>query len=163
MELIHDPEFWVLVAFVLAIALVVYLKVGDIVKKALDDRAEKIRSELDEARRLREEAQQMLAEYQRKQRDALKEAEEIAAQAREEAERIGAQGRRDLEAAIERRRQMAEEKIAQAETKALAEIRAAAVDVAMVATRRILRDQLDQRRGAELIDHAITELPQRLH
>jgi F-type H+-transporting ATPase subunit b len=162
-ELIHDPEFWVTVAFILAIALVVYLRVGDTVKKALDERAEKIRAELDEARRLREEAQQMLAEYQRKQRDALTEAEEIASRAREEAERIGAQGRRDLEAAIDRRRQMAEEKIAQAEAKALAEIRSAAVDVAMAATRQILTKQLDERRRSELIDQAIQALPGRLH
>jgi F-type H+-transporting ATPase subunit b len=162
-ELIHDPEFWVTIAFILAIALVVYLRVGDTVKKSLDERAEKIRAELDEARRLREEAQQMLAEYQRKQRDALKEAEEIATRARADAERIGAQARRDLEAAIDRRRQMAEEKIAQAEAKALAEIRSVAVDVAMAATRQILTKQLDERRRSELIDQAIQALPGRLH
>jgi F-type H+-transporting ATPase subunit b len=162
-ELIHDPELWVLVAFVLAIALVVYLRAGDMVTKALDERAAKIRAELEEARRLREEAQQMLAEYQRKQRDALKEAEEIAANARAEAERVGAQGRRDLEAAIDRRRKMAEEKIAQAEAKAVAEIRTAAVDVAMAATRQILTRQLDERRRSELIDQAIQALPGRLH
>jgi F-type H+-transporting ATPase subunit b len=162
-DLIHDPEFWVLVAFVLAIAVVVYFRVGDVVKKALDERAAKIREELDEARRLREEAQQMLAEFQRKQRDALKEAEEIAARAREDAERLGAQGRRDLEAAIERRRQMAEEKIAQEEAKAVAEIRAVAVEVAMAATRQILAKQLDERRRSELIDQAIQALPGRLH
>jgi F-type H+-transporting ATPase subunit b len=163
MELIYDPEFWVTIAFVLAVGIAVYFKVGAMIGSALDERAAKIRAELDEARRLREEAQQMLAEYQRKQRDALKEAEEIAARSRDEAERLAAQGRRDLEAAIERRRQMAEEKIAQAEAKAVAEIRSAAVDVAMTATRQILTRQLTETRRAELIDEAIQALPGRLH
>lgn len=162
-ELIHDPEFWVTVAFLLAIAAAVYLRVHAMIASALDERAAKIRAELDEARRLREEAQQLLAEYQRKQRDALKEAEEIAARSREEAERLAAQGRRDLEAAIERRRQMAEEKIAQAEAKAVAEIRAAAVEVAIAATRQILTRQLTEQRRAELIDEAIQALPAKLH
>jgi F-type H+-transporting ATPase subunit b len=161
-ELIHDPEFWVAIAFILAIALV-WNKAKAALGSSLDERAAKIRSELEEARRLREDAQAMLAAYQRRQRDALKEAEEIVARAREEAERLGEKGRRDLEAAIERRRQMAEEKIAQAEAKALAEIRAVAVTVAMAATRQVLKNQLDQKRGAELIDHAIQALPGRLH
>jgi F-type H+-transporting ATPase subunit b len=118
---------------------------------------------LDEARRLREEAQLLLAEYQRKQRDALKEAEAVAAHAKAEAERLAEQGRRDLEAALDRRRLLAQEKIAQEEAKALAEIRAVAVDVAMAATRRILVQQLDPARGAALIDEAIAALPARLH
>jgi F-type H+-transporting ATPase subunit b len=162
-ELIHDPEFWVTVAFLLAVAVAVYFRVHAMVGASLDERAAKIRAELDEARRLREEAQQMLAEYQRKQRDALKEAEEIAARSRDEAERLAAQGRRDLEAAIERRRQMAEEKIAQAEAKAVTEIRAVAVEVAMAATRQILTRQLTEQRRAELIDEAIQALPAKLH
>lgn len=161
-RLLHDPEFYVLCAFIIAVVLV-WRKARDAIAGALDERAAKIKAELDEARRLRDEAEGMLAEYQRKQRDALKEAEAIIARAKDEAERVAAQGRRDLEAAIDRRRKMAEEKIAQAEAKAVAEIRAAAVDVAVVATRQILRRQLDQRRGAELIDQAIAELPQRLH
>jgi F-type H+-transporting ATPase subunit b len=162
-ELIHDPEFWVTVAFLLAIAAAVYFRVHAMIAAALDERAAKIRAELDEARRLRDEAQQLLADYQRKQRDALKEAEEIAARSREEAERLAAQGRRDLEAAIERRRQMAGEKIAQAEAKAVAEIRAVAVEVAMAATRQILTRQLTEQRRAELIDEAIQALPAKLH
>ena len=162
-ELIYDPEFWVTVAFLLAVGIAVYFRVNAMIAGALDERAAKIRAELDEARRLREEAQQMLAQYQRKQRDALNEAEEIAARAREDAERLAAQGRRDLEAAIERRRQMAEEKIAQAEAKAVTEIRSAAVDVAMAATRQILTRQLTEQRRAELIDEAIQALPAKLH
>src|SRR4051794_9296916 len=96
--LLHDPEFWVLVAFVLAIALV-WKRGGAALTGALDERAARIRSELDEARKLREEAQQALAAYQRKQRDALKEAEQILAEAKAAAERLGEQGLRDIEAA----------------------------------------------------------------
>jgi F-type H+-transporting ATPase subunit b len=87
-EIFHDPEFWVLVAFVIVVV-VGFIKLGPGIGKALDDRAERIKSELDEARRLREDAQKTLAEYQRKQRDALKEAEAIIAHAKAEAERIG--------------------------------------------------------------------------
>jgi F-type H+-transporting ATPase subunit b len=161
-EFIHNPEFWVLVAFVIAIALV-YKRAAAGLGGALDERARKIAAELDEARKLREEAQQTLATYQRKQRDALKEAEEILAHARAEAERLGQQGLRDIEAAIERRQRLAEEKINQAEAKALAEVRSSAVDVAVAGARQVIREQLDQPRGAGLIDEAISSLPQQLH
>jgi F-type H+-transporting ATPase subunit b len=162
MELFYDPEFWVLIAFVIAIALV-WRKATAGISQSLDARAARIKAELDEAQRLREEAQQALATYQRKQRDALKEAEAIVNHARAEAERFGEQARRDLEAAIERRRRQAEDKIAQAEAKAVAEVRAAAVDVAMAAARRIIGQSVDAARGARLIDDAIHALPQRLH
>jgi F-type H+-transporting ATPase subunit b len=161
-DLIHDPEFWVAVAFVLAIVLV-WRKAKAAMGDALDARAAKIRAELEEARRLREEAQAMLGDYQRKQRDALREAEEIIQRAREEAERLGQRASRDLEAAIQRRRQMAEERIQQAEAKAVAEIRGVAVDVAIAATRRILTQRLDGQRGGQLIDEAIQALPGKLH
>jgi F-type H+-transporting ATPase subunit b len=105
----------------------------------------------------------MLAEYQRKQRDALKEAEEIVARARVEAERAGEQAARDLDAALERRKRLALEKIALAESKATAEVRNTAVDVAIAAVREILAKALDAPRKGKLIDEAIAELPQRLH
>jgi F-type H+-transporting ATPase subunit b len=162
MEFFYDPEFWVLVAFVLAVALV-WRKAAAAIGDSLDARAARIKAELDEAQRLREEAQQALATYQRKQRDALKEAEAIISHARAEAERFGQQAARDLEAAIDRRRRQAEDKIAQAEAKAVAEVRAAAVDVAMAAARRIIGESVDAARGARLIDDAIQALPQRLH
>jgi len=157
-----EAEFWVLVAFVIAIAYVVY-KTRGIVTGALDQRAQKIKVELDEARRLRDEAQATLAEYQRKQRDALKEAEAIVAQAKAEAERVAAQGARDLDAAIERRKRLAVEKIALTESKALAEVRNMAVDLAMAALRRALAEDLDAPRRAALIDEAIAALPPTLH
>jgi hypothetical protein len=98
MNLLADVHFWEAVAFFLAVALV-WKKASAAINAALDQRAAKIREELDQARRLREEAQQTLANYQRKQRDALKEAEKIIEHAKAEAERLGAQAARDLEAA----------------------------------------------------------------
>lgn len=157
-----EAEFWVLVAFVIAIAYLVY-KAKDIVTGTLDQRAVKIKSELDEAQRLREEAQSKLAEYQRKQRDALKEAEGIVAQARIEAERAAQQGARDLEAAIERRKRLAVEKIALTEAKAVAEVRNMAVDLAIAALRHSLAHDLDAQHRGALIDDAIAGLPPTLH
>lgn len=158
----RDAEFWVLVAFVIAVAFLIY-KVRGIVTGALDARAAKIKSELDEAQRLREEAQTKLAEYQRKQRDALKEAEAIVAYAKAEAERVAAQGARDLDAAVERRQRLATEKIALAEAKALAEVRNTAVDLAIAAVGHVLAQDLDPARRSALIDEAIAALPPTLH
>jgi F-type H+-transporting ATPase subunit b len=161
MGFLQDVHFWEAVAFLIA-AWLVWKKAGGAITGALDQRAAKIRDELDEARRLREEAQATLANYQRKQRDALKEAEAIIGHAKADAERLGAQAARDLEAAIERRQRLAEEKIAQAEQKAVAEVRVAAVDVAVGAARRVLAEDMGQR-GGQLIDNAIENLPQHLH
>jgi F-type H+-transporting ATPase subunit b len=161
-ELFRDPEFWVAIAFVIAVGLVLW-KSAPIIAKSLDDRAAKIKAELDEAQRLREDAQRTLAEFQRKQRDAFKEAEQIAALAKSEAERAAAQAARDLEAALQRRQTQALEKIALAEAKATTEIRNTTVDVAIAAVRRVLAEQLDQQRKSRLIDEAIAELPKLLH
>ena len=162
-HLIHDPEFWVLVAFVLVIALGLWKKVHSAAGTALDGRAAKIKDQLDEARKLRDEAQAMLAEYQRKQRDSLQEAEGIVAHAKAEAERLAVQAAKDLEAALDRRQRLALDKIALAEAKAAAEVRSIAVDVAITAARQVIAEQLDQQRAGNLIDQAIAELPQRLH
>jgi len=161
-EFIQEAEFWVLIAFVIAIAYLVY-KTRTIVTGSLDARAAKIKAELDEAQRLREEAQATLADYQRKQRDALKEAEAIVAQAKAEAERAAEQGARDLDAAIERRKHLAVEKIALTEAKVLAELRNLAVDLAIAALRRALTEDLDATQRGVLIDEAIAALPPTLH
>ncbi len=162
-HVIHDPEFWVLIAFILVLALGFWKKVHSAAGNALDGRAAKIKEQLDEARRLREEAQAMLAEYQRKQRDSLQEAEGIVAQAKSEAERLAVQAAKDLEATLERRQRLALDKISLAEAKAIAEVRSIAVDVAIAAARQVIVEQLDQQRAGGLIDQAIAELPQRLH
>ncbi|HZS83639.1 MAG TPA: F0F1 ATP synthase subunit B [Stellaceae bacterium] len=159
---VGSGEFWVAVAFVIAVALV-WRKAMATVGGMLDDRAQRIESELAEAQRLREDAERTLGEYQRKQRDALKEAEQIIAHARIEAERLGQKAATDLEEALERRTRQAEEKIAQEEAKALAEVRSIAVDLAIAAARQLIVQQLDQKAGAALIDDAIAALPQQLH
>lgn len=158
----HEPEFWVLISAIVLVGLI-WKPVGRSLGGSLDGRAQRIRVELDEARSLREEAQQILAEYQRRQRDAAAEAAQIVAHAEAEAERIAAQAARDLEQALERRHRLAQERIAQAEQKALAEIRAAAVDIAIAAAREVLATQLDERRRTTLVDAAIAALPQQLH
>jgi len=133
-----DTTFWVGVGFLIFIGILVWKKVPAMIAAALDDRAAKIRSDLDQAARLREDAQALYADYQRKQRDALKEAEEIVAHARAEAERMARQAEIDLRAQIERRKAMAEAKIAQAEQAAIKDVRAAAADLAISAARRII-------------------------
>ena len=162
MALLKDAEFWVLIAFVVAFGFLAW-KVSPLLTGALDQRAAKIRHDLDEARRLREEAQRALADYQRKQRDALKEAEEILAHARVEAERAAQRAERDLEAALERRRRMASEKIALEEAKAVSDVRNVAIEIAIAAVRRALAHDLDPVRRAQLLDDAISGLPQALH
>jgi len=161
MHLLRDPEVWVLLAVVIFVA-IVWKPLRNYVVGTLDERAMRIRGELDEARKLRDEAEQLLSEYQRKQHEAAADAQAIVAQARQEAERIAAQAARDLEQSLERRQRLAEERIAQAESKAVDEIRAVAVDVAINAARDVIVADLDEWRGAALLDTAIATLPQRL-
>ena len=161
MELLHEAECWVLVAAVIFVV-AVFKPASRALTGGLDARAARIRAELDEARRLREEAERLVAEYRAKQNAATAEAEAIVAHAKTEAERIAAQSARDLESALQRRRRMAEERIEQAEAKALDEVRAAAIDVAIAAAREVIAAEIDERRGSVLIDEAIVALPQRL-
>jgi F-type H+-transporting ATPase subunit b len=162
MHLFGEPEFWILLA-VVAFVIGVWKPARRAILGRLDARAVRIRDELETARRLREEAQQALATYQKQQREAAAEAEAILAHARTEAEHIAAQAARNLEETLERRQRLAKEQIAQEEAKALAEIRAITVDVAISAARQAIVAELDERRGAALIDAAIAELPQQLH
>jgi F-type H+-transporting ATPase subunit b len=161
-HLFGDPEFWVLLAVAIFL-IVVWKPMRRAVIGALDSRAARIRQELDAARNLRDEAQQALAAYQRQQQEGAAEEQAIIAHAKEEAERIAAQSLRDLEATLSRRQQLAQERIAQEEAKAVAEIRSIAVDVAISASRQIIAASLDERRGAALIDDAIAALPRQLH
>jgi F-type H+-transporting ATPase subunit b len=161
MEFLHEAEFWVLVAAVIFVV-AVGRKVGPMITAGLDARAARIRGELDEARRLREEAERLVAEYRAKQQEGAADAEAIVAHAKAEAERIAAQSARDLEQALERRQRLAEERIAQAEAKALDEVRAAAIDVAIAAARDVIAATINEQRGAALLDAAIVALPERL-
>jgi F-type H+-transporting ATPase subunit b len=162
MELLRDPEFWILVAFVIVIVLL-WKPAGRAVTKGLDDRAEKIRLDLDRAAKLHTDAKALLAEYQQKQRDALKEAEAILAQAKADAERLATQAAADLDASLKRREQMALQRIAQSEQQALAEVRTAAVDIAIAAAGKLLGEKLDAAKQDALIDGAIKELQGKLN
>ena len=159
--LFEDPEFWVVLA-VIVFVIGVWKPARRAILGGLDARATRIRDELDAALRLREEAERALAAYQQQQLQAAAEAEAILAHAREEAERVAAQATRNLEETLVRRRRLAEERIAQEEAKALAEIRAVTVDVAISAARQVIVAELDETRGAALIDDAIAALPQQL-
>ncbi len=159
--LFHEPEFWVLLAFILFVAAIAKKGFLAITGK-LDERAAKIKAELEEAVRLREEAQALLAGYQRQQRDAVKETERIVAQAKEVSESEAAQAKADLEAMLKRRGEAAKEKIAQAESGALKEIHDATVDIAIGAAERAIAESLDEDKAAVLVDSAIDDLDGRL-
>jgi F-type H+-transporting ATPase subunit b len=161
-HLFRDPEFWVLLAVAIFVV-AVWKPARRTIVGALDARALRIREELGAAAKLRDEAQQALAAYQRQQQQGATEAQSIISHAKDEAERIAAQSLRDLEETLRRRQLLAQERIAQEEAKALAEIRAIAVDVAISASRRVIADSLDETRSAALIDQAIAALPRQLH
>lgn len=161
-----DPgaaEFWVLVAFILFLALLVYNKVPGLIGRALDDRAAQIRKELDDARKLREEAAELLADYKRKARAAEDEAKSIVEAARREAETLAAEASRNLKETVERRTRLAQEKIARAETQALAEVRAAAVDAAVAAAEKMIAGKVYGPHGSNLVDQAIKDLKGKLN
>lgn len=163
----HPPfylsaEFWVAIGFVIFVVLVGRTAYR-VVTVALDDRANKIRQQIDEAARLAEEAQQMLAVYERKRREATEEAQALLDQARRQADLMEERANQDLERALKRREEVAMERIAQAELAAVAEVRATAVEVAVEATRRLLATEVSTKQANALIDQAIAELPKKLH
>jgi F-type H+-transporting ATPase subunit b len=125
--------------------------------EALDQRSTRIKAELDEARRLRDEAEKLLVEYQRKQRDADREAAGIVAGARSEAERLAAEARAKMEEFVSRRTKMAETKIAQAEAQALADVRAAAAEAAVAAAEKILNETVKGKVADDLIAQGIAD------
>jgi F-type H+-transporting ATPase subunit b len=161
--LTQDANFWVTVSFTIFVGMLFYVGVPGMITVALDKRADDIKTELEEARKLREEAQQVLASYQRKQRDAEKEAEAIVEQARAEAERLAIETKDNLALQVERRTQLAEEKIGRAETQALDEVRAIAADIAVSAARKIIEEKLDGDRAAQLIDKSIADVKDKMH
>ena len=158
----QDPTFWVLVAFIGFISVLVYFKVPGMVTQALDARAEKIKKNLEEADALLKEAQGLLASYQKKQREAADEARDIQARAKEEAERIVENGRTRLEDSLQRREKLAMDRITQAEASAVDEIRAHTVDIALDATRDLLAKNLSENKATAMLNDAIKELPDRL-
>jgi F-type H+-transporting ATPase subunit b len=156
-------EFWVAVSFFAFLLIVLYYKVPSMITKILDERAESIRKEIDEARRLREDAQKLLADYQQKHRSAGQEAEAIVEEARREAEAFAQETRSGLKDTLERRTKLAEDKIARAEAQAVDEVRAAAVEMAIAAAEKILRERAAGAAGTALIDQGIRDLKGRLN
>ncbi len=159
----NNPLFWVLVAFLAFVAIVLYYRVPSAIGKMLDDRADGIRKELDEARKFREDAQALLADYQRKAREAETEAQTIIDQAKREAEALAANSRKALVESLERRSKIAEEKIARAETQALSEVRAAAVETAVTAAQELLKTRAAGAVGEALISQSISDLRGKLN
>lgn len=161
--MLADASFWALVALVLFFAVIIYFRAPGAITASLDKRSEAIRTELDEARRLREEAQALLAEYQRKAREAEQETEEIISQARREADAYAAEARQRTDEYVERRTRLAEQKIAQAEAQALAEVRSRSVDVAIAAAERILSERVTGKEAEALVSRSIDEVKAKLN
>ena len=158
----QHAETWVAVSFIFFI-IVLFKPVKKMLLTKLDGRSEIVRNELDEAQRLREDAQHTLAEYQRKQRDALKEAEDIIAEAQNEAIRIKKASELRSEELLERREQQALDMIASAEAQALADVRGLASDIAIQATQQLLKEAADTDDGVSIIDNAIQDLTSKLN
>jgi F-type H+-transporting ATPase subunit b len=153
-----EAEAWVAVAFVLFLGILVYVGAHRRVIDGIDQRQARIKAELEEARRLREEAQALLVEYQRKRHDADREAEAIIATANAEAERLAAEGKTRLEDFVARRTKMAETKIAQAEAQALADVRSSAADAAVAAAEKILSTTAKGKIADDLVVRGIADL-----
>lgn len=156
--MLSTPEFWVAVSFVLFVLLMLKFGVPGMLATALDKRADDIRSELEEAQKLREEAQAVLADYQRKRRDAESEASDIITLAKEEAERLAAETRVKLEESLERRLKMAELKISQAEIQAEQDVRAITAEAAIKAAETVIAAKMSPSAQADLVAASIKEL-----
>ena len=159
--MLQDPTFWVAVAFVIFV-IAVFKPIKGTLIGGLVAKIEEIRREVEEAEKLREEAQSLLANYQRQQRQAMQDAENIVARAKEEAGRHRAEADEAMKEMVRRQEEQAREKIAQAEAAAIQEVKSMAVDLAMAASEKLLADKLVGDEGSRLIDKSISEIPQKL-
>ena len=158
-----EAEFWVAVAFLLFVLILFYVGAHKKITDALDSRTAKIKADLDEAARLRDEAAKLLAEYKRKQGEAEREAQAIVAEAKAEAERVAAEAKTKVEDFVARRTKMAETKIGQAEAQALADVRAAAADAAVAAAEKILSVTAKGKVAEDLIARGIEDVKAKLN
>ncbi len=158
-----NTDFVVLIAFVLFVGVLFYFRVPRRIAGILDARAASIRADLDEARALREEAQTLLASFERKHREAKAQVERIIATARNDAELAAEKGKDDIGRAVERRMRAAEEQIEQARDAAMREVRDRAVEVAIAAATRVIRERMSEDRAASLIDRSIDTVGAKLH
>jgi F-type H+-transporting ATPase subunit b len=161
--MLEDATFWALVGLVLFFALIVYLKVPGMIASSLDDRAAAIRDELEVARKLREEAEALLADYKRRAAEAEGEAASIVEHAKREAEALTVEARRRMEEYVTSRTRLAEQKIAQAETQAVQEVRALSADVAIAAAEKLLAARVKGETAAALVEKAIGDVKSRLN
>lgn len=157
-----EPENWVAIAFLIVVALLVR-PVSRALAKTLDGRRDDIKRRLDEAAKLHAEAQALLAQHQKRQREAQKDADEMLASARAEAARMKEAGVKELEELLKRREQQALARIDQAEAEALAEVRGVAIDLAMEAARRIIAENMTPEKSAQLADKTIEDLGEHFH
>jgi F-type H+-transporting ATPase subunit b len=160
---LHNTNFVVLIAFLLFIGILLYYKVPGKVGELLDNRAKTIKSELEEARALREEAQSLLASYERKQKEVQEQADRIVAQAKEEATRAAVVAKEDIAKSIARRLASAQEQIESAQSAAVKDVRDRAVMVAVAAAKNLLSQQMDAKGSNALIDDAIATVAAKLH
>ena len=158
-----NTNFVVLIAFLLFVAVLLYLKVPSLLGGMLDKRAQGIEAELEEARNLREEAQTLLAGYERKQKEVQDQAERIIAHAKEEAKAAAEQAKADLKVSIARRLAAAEDQIASAESSALKEVRDRAISIAVGAAKDVIAKQMTAADSDKLIDSAIADVDAKLH
>lgn len=163
MEFIFEPEFWVAVSFFIFLGLVLYLGAHKKIASALDARAAAIAKELAEAKRLREEAEKVLADYKRKEGDVAKEAQAIVTLATKEAGILAEETRRSMNEHFERRMKLAEDKIARAEAEALREVRNAAADAAVIAAQSLIAKSLTPETADKLVKQGIEALKSRLN
>ena len=161
-SLFANPHLWVNIGLIIFLV-IAGPKLWKALASVLDQRAMRIKAQLDEAQKLRDEAQALLNEYQRRQKDAAQETEGIIAAAKELAQHHTQEAMAALEAGMARREKLALEKIAQAEAHAAAEVRREAVEVATAATRKLLAQALTDARATALIDQSIKELDRKLH
>ena len=161
--MLAEAETWVAVGFLIFVGILIYVGVPKIVIKALDDRAKRVQADLDEARRLKDEASRLLAEYQGKQKQAETEAASIIEGAKAEAERIAADAKVKMEEFVARRSKMAETKIAQAEAQAVADVRAAAAEAAVTAAEKILTQTVKGKLAEDLIARGIGDVKAKLN
>ena len=162
MEFLKEPEVWIGLGLLVLVAIFFYQRVPAFAAAALDARAAQIAKELDDAKKLREEAEALLAEFRKKAALAEQEAQSIVTEAKEEAERFAAEARAQLKVQIERRVKQAQDKIAQAEAHAVAEIRARAADAAVDAAEKLITARTDAAKAAALISNSLKELPAKL-
>ena len=158
-----EPETWVAVAFVIMVGVFLWFGIHRTVLSALDHRSERIKAELDDARRLKDEAAKVLAEYKARRASAEREAEEIIANAKQEAERIAAEAKTKMEDFVTRRTKTAEGKIALAEAQAIADVRAAAAEAAVTAASTILSQSVKGQVADDLLAKGIAEVRQKLN